>query len=151
MEVIKSEEITVEWMQRLFQSKGYVGKITEVSPARNGLRRDAFVEIDFPGGLPVLMWVPVSGAAEIFLRVILMSEREKQKLDKEDLVEFAEVFNQNAQYFGAFSPISVVGMTLEYRLPCDPAVFDETLVRAVEQMADGGRRARVYIDAYIEG
>lgn len=128
MDIILENEMTLERLQNLFQSKQLPVEM---------VKRDDYLKIGFPNSVFVAVWIDQYIKYELRMRVVLC-KRDKQKLVQEiEWLEFAAQNNQQLNFFGAFSPNNILGVTLEYRLPFTGGILDQTIWLAAERLVGG--------------
>ncbi|KAB2310662.1 hypothetical protein F8A87_08220 [Betaproteobacteria bacterium SCN2] len=147
MNIINATEMSLERMHSIFQSKGCQTEIVETLPADPdlGLSRDAYLHVDFPQHLPVVVWLDSHADHQIRMRVIVADREHRDQMGETELMNFAADCNQQIQYFGSLSPRNSLGITLEYRLPYNQGILENTIFRAAEEMSFGGWYARKHI------
>jgi hypothetical protein len=147
MKGILNHEMSLERVQSLFQSHGHSADVIEVLPAAPelDLPRDAYLRVNFADRLPVIVFVDIHADCQLRMRVIVASREERYQLDEDELIDWATDMNQQLECFGALSPRSLMGITIEYRLPYDQGILEGTILRAAEEMARGSVRARQYV------
>ena len=128
--------------ERLFQSIKISTSITEVYPAdtRLNLNRDAYLTVNYPEGMPVIIWFDTQIKSLLRFRVVIFKSDELEELSEEDM-EFLRNANQQLMFFGAIST-GGLNITLEYKLPYGEKILASTIILIVKYLSENGKAAR---------
>ena len=141
MKIIKDSEVTLERVQELFYEKGIPANVVEIAPAEPawGLRRDAYLEVNFEDDKKVIIWTNLTGKAEAMLRMrsVLVDRKERSLIEPDKLNSWVTKINQNSNCLGTFDGGNAHGVTLEYKIPFNGGVLEQTIFSAYEDFLKG--------------
>ncbi|MCF8169362.1 MAG: hypothetical protein K9K38_16385 [Rhodoferax sp.] len=146
IDLIESSEINLETFERLFQSMQLSTAITEVYPADAGLHldRDAYLTVNYPDSLPVIVWFDTQVRSLLRFRVVVFKRKELEEFTREEM-EFlpthGELANQQLNFFGALST-GGLDITLEYKLPYGERILGSTITLVAQHISRGGKLAK---------
>ncbi len=143
MTTIPTKDITLERLLAVFVANGLSARIVEYAPATAHSTRDAVLSVDYPEDGSVLVWPEEHETGkQLSMRSIVFDRKQRDELPEDVLLDAAAYLNQNASCFGALSVQGVVGVTVEYLLPFQNGILEETVLLAAERIASGASLAR---------
>lgn len=146
MGTIQDDEMGLERLMGIFANEPCSARIA-LNTAR--ALNDGYLEVSYPGCPPVILWPDAQLEHQLRMRVLVAPRDVRDQLDALALLQAADDVNQQVLYFGTFSPSGLLGITLEYRLPYASGILANTITRAAELMAQGGRDAMVEVDLLL--
>jgi len=143
--------MTLERLHAVFVANSVPARIVEYSPATAHSARDAVLSVDYPEERTVLVWPEEHEAGNhLRMRAIVFDRRQRDEIPDEVLLEVAADLNQNANCLGALSVRSVHGVTVEYLIPFQDGMLEETIRLAAERMSHGASLALEEILAALD-
>jgi hypothetical protein len=147
MNIITENQMKLERLEQLFQENGLAAEIVENYPAEPllNLGRDIELKVSLPDNQVLSIWQDTHAGAQLHFRLFVARYEECRALPDDELFEWIVNGNQNSGFFGMAAIIPQMGITLEYRLPYESGILDQTILNATAQLAKGGARARKWL------
>jgi len=141
--IITAKEMTLERLRLAFEAAGVSAAVIEYLPATQALERDVCLRASYVNGREVTIWPDMhEPIALLRLRSVALNREESSGYEHDELLDLAADANQLLDYFGALNVRSLLGVTVEYVIPWQHELLEETVVLAAERMAEGAGRAR---------
>ena len=143
MSMLPAKDITLERLHAVFASSGVAARVVEYSPATAHSARDAVLSVDYPEDRSVHIWPEEHETGNhLWMRSIVFDRIQRDEIPEDVWLDAAAYLNQNADCFGALSVRGLHGVTVEYLLPFQDGVLEETVRLAAERVARGTSLAR---------
>lgn len=151
MNVISEDTMTLEQILSLCRSKQLSAQIVELLPAEPalGLGPDAYLKIDYPDNLSVITWIDTYARCQLRMRVVIIPRDERDRIEDSVLLDWAADLNQQIECLGTVSTRNLLGVTLEYRLPYQDGILEQTVLSAAEQLAQGASWVRKSLRRFL--
>jgi len=152
MTVITADTLTLKRIQALFGEHDLPARIVEVAPAAPelGLEQDAYLEVDYPNGQSVVIWPDTCVDHQLRMRVVVLTRQQIREIDEADLLDWTAERNQQNECYGTVCARNPLGVTVEYRLPYQSGVLDQTILSAAEGLAKGAALAQELKDFLLD-
>lgn len=143
MQVISESDVTLTRLMQLFIGVADSARIVDVYPAvpEMNLPEDAYLAVKFASD-EVVIWLDQSAKSTLRFRLII-AERDRAPSNDEQLEEGA-FLNLQASCFGTIATESLLGITLEYPLPFNNGILDETILSVTSAILAGAAKARTH-------
>lgn len=141
MNVILSQNLTLERLERLFRARKLVALITELEPAvpEQALPRLAHLTVYYDEGPKVLIWLDTQIPSLLRLRSVILSRRQRRDEDDPPAEPWTLERHQQQELFGLDPSGTVRQIVIDDRLPYQGAVIDEVVISAARFLSERGR------------
>ena len=152
MSIVLEPNFTLESLGDFFKNKGIDSNVIEVAPAAPEweLARDAYLEIIFDEDKRIIIWKDNLNNFILRLRGIIFTPKEKTAIKPEVISKVTKNHGQQAEFFGSIDTINLSGITLEYKLPFQHGILDETIYSAYEEIKKSIKQYILIIELAIE-